>query len=148
VGFALIIGFSELLQNVTTNNYSATANSHTLQLQHALNLLGLLCLHQSLPGDGSQQFPLLPYSRSIPAGDCPTAEIIAPAVLLITSRHGQRRKHRSSVTVSNCCRANMLVSLLSNGCCSFAYLVVVAHQRVYMPLYINIHTVYHYIKFC
>jgi hypothetical protein len=29
-GFGLVIGFTELLQNVTTSNYSAIANSHTL----------------------------------------------------------------------------------------------------------------------
>jgi hypothetical protein len=33
-------------------------------LQHVLSLLSLLCLHQSLPGDGSQECPLLPCSRS------------------------------------------------------------------------------------
>jgi hypothetical protein len=39
---------------------------HTLYslLQHLLSLLGLPCLHQSLPADGSQQCPLLPRSRS------------------------------------------------------------------------------------
>jgi hypothetical protein len=33
-------------------------------LQRVLSLLSLLCLHQSLPGDESQQCPLLPCSRS------------------------------------------------------------------------------------
>jgi hypothetical protein len=28
-GFGLVIGFTELLENVTTSNYSAIANSHT-----------------------------------------------------------------------------------------------------------------------
>jgi hypothetical protein len=35
MGFGLVIGFTELLQNVTTNNYSANANSHTLQFTTA-----------------------------------------------------------------------------------------------------------------
>jgi hypothetical protein len=44
--FGMVIGFIEHLQNVTTNNSG--------------RLLSLLCLHQSLPGDGSQQCPLFP----------------------------------------------------------------------------------------
>jgi hypothetical protein len=35
--------------------------------------------------------------------------LIALTVLLITSRHGLHRKHRSSVTVSNLCRGHTLV---------------------------------------
>jgi hypothetical protein len=42
--------------------------SYTLQRslwpQNAWSLLSLLCLHQSLPGEGSQQCPLLPCSHS------------------------------------------------------------------------------------
>jgi hypothetical protein len=33
--FGLVIGFIEHLQNVTTINYSAIANSHTLQFTRA-----------------------------------------------------------------------------------------------------------------
>jgi superfamily I DNA and RNA helicase len=33
--FGLVVGFTEHLQNVITNNYSAIANSHTLQLTTA-----------------------------------------------------------------------------------------------------------------
>jgi hypothetical protein len=61
----LVIGFAEHLQVVTTRNYSAIANSHTLQFTTVrTSFLSLLCLHQSLPGDGSQQRPLLSYSHS------------------------------------------------------------------------------------
>jgi hypothetical protein len=35
MGFPLVIGFTEHLQIVPTSNYSATANSHTLQLTTA-----------------------------------------------------------------------------------------------------------------
>jgi hypothetical protein len=60
MGFGLVIEFIEQLEIVTISNYSTIANS----LQHVLSVLSLLCLHQSLPGDGSQQCPLLPCSRS------------------------------------------------------------------------------------
>jgi hypothetical protein len=49
---------------VTTVNYSALANSHTI-LWHTLSLL---CHHWVLPGNRSQQCPLLP---------CSTAPILA-----------------------------------------------------------------------
>jgi hypothetical protein len=58
----LVIWFIDRLQIVTTSNYSAIANSHTLQFTIArTNLLSLLCLHQLLPGRGFQRrtFPLL-----------------------------------------------------------------------------------------
>jgi hypothetical protein len=52
--FGLVIEFIEQLQVVTTSNYIAIANSHThsSSLQHVLSLLSLLCLHQSLSGNG------------------------------------------------------------------------------------------------
>jgi hypothetical protein len=61
---------------------------HTLccSLQHVVNLLILLCLHESLPADGSQQCPLLPCSHSyqlatVPqlthSSSCPTYNILA-----------------------------------------------------------------------
>jgi hypothetical protein len=49
----LIIGFIDHL-GLSQISYSAVV----------LSLLSLLCLHQSLPGDGSQQCPLFPWSRS------------------------------------------------------------------------------------
>jgi hypothetical protein len=83
MGFGLVIAFIELLQIVTTSNYIAIANSHTL-LQHVLSLLSLLSFHQSLPGDGPQHCPQLPCSRSyrlatVPqlthCSDCPNYNI-------------------------------------------------------------------------
>jgi hypothetical protein len=65
MGFGLVIGFIEHLQIVTTLNYSVIANSHTVRFIRArISLLSLLCLHQSLPGDGFQKCRLLPCSRS------------------------------------------------------------------------------------
>jgi hypothetical protein len=62
-GFGLVIEFIALLQTVNTINYSAIANSHTYynSLQHTLSLLSLLCLHQSLLGNGSQRRRFLSF---------------------------------------------------------------------------------------
>jgi hypothetical protein len=50
MGYGLVMGFIELVQNVTTSIYSVIAKSHTLQ--HALNLLSLLYLSRLSPGNG------------------------------------------------------------------------------------------------
>jgi hypothetical protein len=53
--FGFVIGFIELLQIVNTN-CSAIANSHThSSLEHVVRLLVILCLHQSLSGNGFQR---------------------------------------------------------------------------------------------
>jgi hypothetical protein len=68
----LVIGFAEHLEIVTTVTI-ALSLTHTLcsSLQQVLSLLSLLCLHQSLPGDGSQQCPLLPCSSSYRLANVP-----------------------------------------------------------------------------
>jgi hypothetical protein len=79
----------------------------------------------------------------VPSSSLPTTlrakptSLIAPTVLLITSRHGPQSRHRSCVALSNCCVQTCLFakSLLSTGCCIF-YLEVVAQQRSNMPQYI------------
>jgi hypothetical protein len=54
-GFGLVIGFIEHLQIVTTSSYSAIANSHIQQYITARTMFsGLLCLRQSLSGNGFQ----------------------------------------------------------------------------------------------
>jgi hypothetical protein len=53
--FELVIGFIEQLQIVTTSNCTAISNSHSaIHYSTYLSLLSLLCLHQSLPGNGFQ----------------------------------------------------------------------------------------------
>jgi hypothetical protein len=55
-GFGLIIGFNETLWLFSTNNYNSLAALHNLQITIAhVNLLSLLCYHQSLPDGGSQR---------------------------------------------------------------------------------------------
>jgi hypothetical protein len=60
-GFELIIGFIKYLLVITTSNYSAIANSHTLEFTTArINYFSLLCLHQSLSCSGFQLRSFLP----------------------------------------------------------------------------------------
>jgi hypothetical protein len=88
--FRLVIRFIENLQNVTSSNYSAIANSHTLYntLQHTLNILSrcsvtasnvvassAFCVHAHT---GRRMFPNKLNSRFVP---------------LITHRHRSHRKH-------------------------------------------------------
>jgi hypothetical protein len=121
-GFGLVIGFIEHLQNVTTNNYDSLNQLHTSKITattaHVI-LLSLVCLHQSLPGDGSQQCPVLPQSHSYwlatvsQLTHCCNCQLstnwLSLTALLVRSRHRLHRRHRSSVAVSSCCHANMLV---------------------------------------
>jgi hypothetical protein len=59
-------------------------------------------------------------------------------VLIKTTRHGPRRKHRFPLllypffSVETCLFAELL---RSNGCCIFAYFAVVAWRRVYVSQY-------------
>jgi hypothetical protein len=60
--FGVVIEFIELLLDVGTSNYSAIANSHfTIHCSTHLSLPSMLCLHQSLSGDGFKRriFPFL-----------------------------------------------------------------------------------------
>jgi hypothetical protein len=56
-GFIWVIGFSDNLQTVTTSNYSAIANSHTLQFTRTRTMS--FSLHQSLSGKGFQRLTIL-----------------------------------------------------------------------------------------
>jgi hypothetical protein len=85
-GFGWVVGFIEFLQIVTTRNYSAVASSLCSSLEHVLGLLILLCLHQSLSGDRSQQWAVLPCSLSYrlatvpqitPCSNCPAYNVSA-----------------------------------------------------------------------
>jgi hypothetical protein len=155
----LVIEFAEHLQIVTTSNYSAIANSHTLcsSLQHVLSLLSLLCFHQLLPGDGSQQCPLLPCSRSyrlvtvpqlIKSQTCPAYNIWhGPHIKHLSQQlfyccvtqlsHGPRRERRFSVRplvrVRNLMPSNgrCLESLLSSGSTRFNMCVYVCARMQY-----------------
>jgi hypothetical protein len=55
----LVIGFIEHLQNVTTNNYTAIANSHSLPF------ISLLYLHRLSPGNGFQRRSFLSFHGHI-----------------------------------------------------------------------------------
>lgn len=72
MGFGLVIGFTEHLHTVTTSNYSVTL-IHILSssLQYVLSFLSLLCLLQSLSGNGFQHC----RSLNLLAGDCLTTKL-------------------------------------------------------------------------
>jgi hypothetical protein len=67
-GVWLIVRFVEHLQNITTNSYYSpiwvTHSKDHCTYSTRKNLLNLVCLHHSLPGDGFQGYFLLPCSRS------------------------------------------------------------------------------------
>jgi hypothetical protein len=115
------VWFIEHLQNVTTNIYDiltelhspkiTVATAHIKSSQFAVSWLVVAWWRISTMSSAS----MLTF---LPAGDCLTTNSLLQlsilnwlslTVLLITSRHGPHRKHCSSVAVSNCCRANMLV---------------------------------------
>jgi hypothetical protein len=62
-GVSKVIGFIEQLQNVTIQVTVALSSIHTLYnlLQHARSLFSLLCLYQSLPGNGLQRRSVLSF---------------------------------------------------------------------------------------
>jgi hypothetical protein len=71
MGFGLVIGFIELLQNVTTrtNNYSANANSHTLQFTIACTKSSQSAVSSLVsPGDGFQCHSFLGFCVHILTG--------------------------------------------------------------------------------
>jgi hypothetical protein len=94
---------------LTTNNYRAIANSYTLQFSTS-RLLSLLCLHQSLPGYGSQQCPRVPSSRSYRLATAPQLSTLSSLQLnsadsncpLITLRHGPHSKRHFSAVCGHC----------------------------------------------
>jgi hypothetical protein len=126
----LLIGFIDHLQIATTSNYSAIADSHTLQFTTARTKSSQSAVSSSvvwqrhpmtdLPltlGSRTITVPQLPASNSnssqrpncsSPLIDCtPTNSLHSIVlncteltVLLVTSRHGPHRKHKSSIAVS------------------------------------------------
>jgi hypothetical protein len=123
--FGLVIGYTEHLQNVTTNNYDSLTELHTpkitiitAHIKYPPFALSSLVVAWWRISTMSSAF-LLTFLR---VGDClttnsllklSTVDWLSLAVLLITTRHGPYRKLRSSV----CC----LKPLLSNGCSITAF---------------------------
>jgi hypothetical protein len=69
MGFGLIIGFTEHLQIVTTSNYSAIANSHTLQLTSACTKSSQSTVSSPVvAGNGSQHHSFLSFCVHVLTG--------------------------------------------------------------------------------
>lgn len=66
---------------------SLTHKSHS-SIQHVLNLLNVIRLHQLLSNDGFQQCTLFPCSRSYRVGHCPTTHsMLQLALRLVAISH-------------------------------------------------------------
>jgi hypothetical protein len=159
-GFRLLIGFMDSYRSVTTSNCNRFTNSHTLQFTRAhtevFSVLTNCCLVMASSGGRSSSSKFLncpqhqlPASNSnswqwlncschltlhwltdssqLNSTNCPAYNITAwttqKTLFLCCS---------SVVAVETCLFAKLL---LSNSCCMFAYLMVIAQQRVYMPQY-------------
>jgi hypothetical protein len=105
--FGLVIGVTELLTNITSNNYSTNINSHTLQLTTAHMKSSqsiLLYLHQLLPGNGFQCHSFLSFHIHFPTGwQLSHNQLNSELVLLITPWYGPHRNtspNSSSIVAS------------------------------------------------
>jgi hypothetical protein len=106
--FRWVIGFNEHLQIVQVIIALSLIYTLCSLPQHVLRLLSLLCLHHSLPGDGSQQCPLFPCS---PSYWLTTVSQVIQLVLLIKPQHGLHRKHLpniSTIVAPRCCLTDRL----------------------------------------
>jgi hypothetical protein len=67
-------------------------------LQHTPSLFSLLCLHQSIPGNGFQQWGFFNCTDQVRPSQTPIQmtllQLTSKLVSVITSRLGPRRKHR------------------------------------------------------
>jgi hypothetical protein len=131
-----LIRFTVHLQSLCACNYRAIANS----LHYVLSLRSLLCLHQSLLGDRSQQCLLHLCSHSywvvtVPqlthCSNCPAYNILAQTA---------QKKNTFLCCCIHCCvhvclDVHMITTqplpsngrcLQNNGCCISAYLAVIA----------------------
>jgi hypothetical protein len=155
MGFGLVSGFIGHLQNVTTVHIQSSqfamsspvitwwqiptmSSASVLTFLPAGDCLTTNSLLQLLTFKSKSYYKWWSVGQSILVsshicGPRPDFYYSQLTVLLITSRHELNRKHHSSVAVQTCLFAK---TLLSNGCCMFAYLMVIAQQRVQMPQYI------------
>jgi hypothetical protein len=139
----LLVGFIDDLQNVTTNNYSAIANSHTLQFttahiktfQSPMSSLVVAWYRLStadaplILGSRTIPMPQLPASnsnssqrlnRSSPLTDSLINQLTprhsAQLYCLLITRHGPHREHRSisySIVTSRSCRTGLVENTAS-----------------------------------
>jgi hypothetical protein len=118
--FGLNIGFIELLytKHVNTNNYSATANHHILQITTAPSKTFPACYvfssHSLVTASNIGDFSASTLKSSLHSLPYRT-DLVAPVFFLITPRHGPHRQHRS-FSYANRFRGNVLTELFpSNG---------------------------------
>jgi hypothetical protein len=151
--FELVIGFIELLQNVTTINYSANANSHSAVHYSMYEIFSVCCIFTGCPLVTASNAVASSASvfTSLLAGNCLTTysmlqltnsqaggHLTPTSFLFWLSRNRSCSSTRTAEetplpTIPPLLRAHLFRQLPSNGCCIYAYFTVVAEQRVYMP---------------
>jgi hypothetical protein len=68
MGLRFVMGFIGHLKLVTTGNYNCFIDLHTLQVTTLQHTQSLLCLHQSLPGNGSEPCRFLSFRTRVLTG--------------------------------------------------------------------------------
>jgi hypothetical protein len=81
---------------VTAGNYSAIANSHTLQFSRAYNWVFSVCCVHRLSGNGFQQCPLLPCSRSYRLATVPQLSTLISTPLHCTVLYSESESESES----------------------------------------------------
>jgi hypothetical protein len=142
-GSGLDIAFIDYLysQLVTTSNYSATANLHTLQITTASAKSFPACCvftcRSLVTASNSGDYSAPAHKSALNGGSIPTPSVlhslsyrtnlVAPAVFLITLRHGPLRPH-CSFSYANRCHGDVFASS-SNGLRNPVYSNQLPQQR-------------------
>jgi hypothetical protein len=122
-----------------------TLNSSAIPLQittaHAKSFQSVFSSRSLVTASNSRDSSTAPTKFSLHRLPYNSLQTLAPVVLIITSRHGSRKKYRS-LLYSNRCRANRFAkALLSNGCV-YALIENLLPSSGYFSLFVRRQRVY------